>query len=336
MIAGLTTEDVRDALTVESIIDRYGLVAKRRGSQYRLRQCPRCGSKSSREAIAIDARTGSWCHHGFERPGGDCSGDILDLVAACEGLSCRNDFRRVLAIATEIAGVTDSLTEIERDQRREQAKERARRDVIAELEQRVAARSTAGDAWAALARSTPAGMAYLATRGLDAAALIARDAVRFATDGIVVAIRDADGCPVSTATRLYDPGDRPKVLALRGHSTRGTMVNATSQIRHDRDVIVTEGVLDTLTARVAWPTAVVLGANGAGNIRKVVEMAMIRVRLAGCHLWLVPHDDTQGISAVSVAGQIAIAAGLELDESLGVVDLAHKDLNDAWCAGWRP
>src|SRR5690349_5904550 len=92
----IEASDLRGAITAHEVIERYGLKAKRRGSQYRLSECPRCGDKSSREAIAIDASSGSWCHHGAERAaGGQCSGDIIDLIAACEGLDCARDFRRV-------------------------------------------------------------------------------------------------------------------------------------------------------------------------------------------------------------------------------------------------
>lgn len=333
----ITTADVRDALTVEAVIDRYGLHAQKRGSQYRLKQCPRCGEKSSREAIAIDARTGSWLHHGFEHDaGGQCSGDIIDLVAACEGLDCHRDFRRIMAIAAELAGVSSGLSDVERDIRDLQIHERVRQEAVAEVERRVASRNTAGAAWDALPRIDRHATAYLTSRGLDANRLIDLDAVRCASDGIAVAIRDADGFPISIARRLYEPGDRPKVLALKDHSTRGSMIDAVSQISHERDVVIVEGVVDALTARLAWPSAIVLGANGAGNIPKLAEAAISRVKLAGCRLSFIPHDDVQGIRATTAAAQTAIAAGLELGITLQIVEITHKDLNDAWCAGWRP
>lgn len=324
--------EIRDALSADLVIARYGLRAKKRGSQYRLVECPRCRGRSTREAIAIDAKTGQWLHHGFERAaGGTCSGDVLDLIAACEDLDCKRDFRRIMDIAAEIAGVVHE-SEIERDIRIRAQKERARVELTAEIERRVASRSTAAAAWDALSTGATEGAAYLATRGL----LPSAD-VRYGYDGIVVAIRDADGYPISTATRLYEPGDRPKVLALRGHSTKGTMIDAACDIVHGRDVVVTEGIIDSLTARAAWPRAVVLGANGAGQLPRLVESIIGRVKLATARLFLVPHNDEQGIRAMTTAGQVALAAGLELDQSLLIQDLGeHKDLNAAWCAGWRP
>lgn len=330
----IAASDLRDALSPLAIIERYGLAAKRRGSQYRLAQCPRCGEKSQREAIAIDAQDGSWCHHGYERAaGGKCSGDVLDLLAACEGLDCARDFRRVAELAAQLSGVAD-MSDAEREQHRRETAERNRRQVAVDARKHLSDRDTARAAWDRLARRDERGESYLAGRGLDAGALVERDAVRFSSDGIVVAIRDVDGCPISTATRRYEGS--PKVLALKDHSTRGTMIDASRDIVGGRDVVIVEGVVDALTARLAWPTAVVLGANGAGNVARVAETAIIRIKLAAARLWLVPHDDEAGIQAMTRAGSIAVAAGLELEESLGIVMLPAKDLNEAWSSGWRP
>lgn len=330
----LEAADVRASLSAEQVIFAYGLKVKRRGSQYRLSECPRCRHRSSSEAIAIDAQSGSWLHHGCERPAGECSGDILDLVAACEGLDTRRDFRRVITKAAELAGLADTLTELEREQRVQQAKERARQQAVADLERLAASRSTAASEWDRLSRRSPDGEEYLRSRALDPDRLIALDVVRFSRLGPAVAIRDADGQPMSMATRQLR--GEPKVLVLKDHSTKGTMVDAVCQIEHAKPVIVTEGVADSLTARLAWPEATVLGANGAGNIPRIVEAAITRIKLAQTCLLLVPHDDDKGITNVTEAGRIAIAAGLDLHQQLFVVDLPAKDLNAAWSDGWRP
>ena len=76
----LDIEDVRPELNSDDVIQKYGLKAKNRGSQYRLTECPRCHETSSSEAIAVDKRTGRWIHHGHERDaGGECSGDRFEL-----------------------------------------------------------------------------------------------------------------------------------------------------------------------------------------------------------------------------------------------------------------
>lgn len=328
----IPASDLRSALAAGDIIERYGLRAKRRGSQYRLNECPRCRSTSDREAIAIDVRTGQWLHHGHERAaGGTCSGDVLDLLAACEGLDCARDFRRVVAIAAEMTGTT---SDVERELRATQAAERARRQTLDELRQRIAQRSSASSTWDRLARRDARGEAYLAQRGLDPESLIASDCVRFSRDGVVVAIRDWDGQPISTATRRYE--GIPKVLALKDHSTRGTMIDAVERIKNGSTIVAIEGVADALTARLAWPDAVVLGANGAGNVPKIVGEMIVRAKLCAAQIVLVPHDDEPGEMSAIKAGKIAIAAGFELGESLHVVSLPAKDLNDAWRMGWRP
>lgn len=327
----IALDDIRASLSVADVIRDYGLHARPRGPEFRLRECPRCHEKSRREAIAINARTGSWLHHGFERgAGGECSGDVFDLIAACEGLDTRRDFRRVLERAAEIAGVAN-LTESDRERRAVQLHERIRHEAVAELERMISNRNTAGSTWNSLVRFEGRGMRYLATRGLDAARLVDADAVRFASDGIAVAIRDAEGAPTNIARRLYEPG-RSKVMVMADHSTRGTMIGAVADVHGDCDVIVTEGVIDSLTARVAWPSAVVLGANGAGNVPKVVESALARIKLAGARLSICPHDDDAGHRAAIRAGQIALAAGIEP----AFIDYEANDLNDAWKAGWRP
>jgi hypothetical protein len=330
----LDVADVRDALVPEQVINHYGLQAKRRGSQFRLQQCPRCQEKSQREAIAIDAKSGHWLHHGHERAaGGECSGDLIDLVAACEQLSTKSQFSQVLEIAAQIAGVTH-VSDVERDLRRAQAQESARLEALRDAQSMIDARDTAGLAWSELARRDLKGEQYLVSRGLDAHELVVRDAVRFSPIGVVVAIRDADGFPTSTATRRYV--GEPKVLALKAHSTRGTMIDSLADIVHSKPVVLVEGVADALTARLAWPDATILGANGAGNLPKIAEQAIMRIKLASTSLLLVPHDDDPGIRAATEAGRIAIAAGLELEQQLFVVALPAKDLNAAWSQGWRP
>jgi hypothetical protein len=326
-----TTDEVRAELTAADVIREYGLRGKPRGSQFRLRECPRCHEKSRREAIAIDTKTGRWLHHGHERDaGGVCSGDVFDLIAACEGLDCRRDFVAIMDRAKSIAGI-DHVDEPQRERRKRQAEARAAEQTIADLERLIANRSTASSTWNTFLRFEGRGMRYLASRGLDAGKLVDADAVRFAADGAVVAIRDPEGNPVNVARRLYEP-TFTKVMTMKDHSTRGTMIGAVASIYGECDVIVTEGVMDSLTARCAWPLAVVLGANGAGNLPKVVESAIARIKLAGARLSICPHDDEPGHRSAIRAGQIALAAGIEPQ----IVEYHGNDLNEAWQKGWRP
>lgn len=339
MSAHLDADVVRLELGVERVLDHYGLRGVLRGGWYRLRQCPRCHERSDREAIAIEAKSGRWLHHGHERnAGGECSGDLFGLIAACEGLDVGRDFSRVVARAGEVAGIRDAADDD--PEMRQRVADRLRERLAAEEAERERRQEAAIDAaqyWDALGTRSDAGGAYLASRGLDADFLLRRGAVRFSADGdICVAIRAVSGRVTTVATRFREPGNRPKVLVRRGTSTAGTMVDAIDQVAHGRDVVLVEGVIDALTARQAWPNALVFGANGAGNLAKIVRAAIARIRLARARLVLVPHDDEAGIRAMVAAGTLAQGAGLELEKTLFVVELPAKDLNDAWQQGWRP
>lgn len=342
-LARFDIDEIKSELRVESIVDRYGLEARRRSGRWLLRECPRCRRRASRQSVSVSARTGNWIHHGHEREvGGECSGDIIALVAACEGWDMR-PFGRLLERCAEIAGITaDTLTTEERAQRaiaRQQADEaRRRRDAQREHDRRQLAILTAPQHWYSLHRAHVNGCAYARSRGIEPSALWDDDLIRFSDRGdVAVPMFTADGHLVNVATRRREERtDAPKVLVLRDHPAKGTMIGSLPQIRHGRDVVIVEGVFDALTARFAWPNAVILGANGAGRIPTIAEAAARRVKLAGTRLLLVPDDDEQGTRAMTTAGELALEVGLVYQRSLLVVHFPHKDLNEAWVAGWRP
>lgn len=335
----LEADHIRVELGVERILDAYGLRGVKRNGWYRLRECPRCHEKSAREAIAIEASSGRWLHHGHERnAGGECSGDLFALVAACEGLDTKRDFQRILARCAEVAGIavgTGSDPELDarvaerlRQRDAEEAADRARRQEAA---------SEAAAYWETLDDHSDRGEVYLTRRGLDPYPLIRAGAVRFDSAGDpCVAIRSISGRVTTVATRRIDPKDGPKVVVRRGTTTAGTMVDAIEAITHGRDVVLVEGVMDALTARLAWPKAIILGANGAGNLAKIATAAIKRIVLSRTRLMLVPHADEAGIRAMTAAGQIAMGGGLQLELTLRVAEIPGADLNAAWCTGWRP
>lgn len=338
----LRIDDVRAELNVELVLQAYGVQARRRGSQYRLATCPRCGEKSAREAVAINATTGRWIHFGHERDaGGGCAGDLVELVAALEGLHMRRDSRRVIGRCAELAGVSVELPDHElaarRARREREATDRRRREVVEQRERRERALVIAGEHWAGLRRRHPRGEQYLRGRGIDPAPLVERDLVRFEACGDVAgAQHTADGRIVNVVRRRLTPrAGGPKVLALRDCPTTGTLLGALPNIEPGRDVVLVEGLTDALVASLAWPRAVVLGANGAGALRRIAVATAPRVRLAGVRMSLVPDRDDVGRRAMHeaelAAGDVgAFVAVLELD-----VDGA-KDLSDAWRLGWRP
>lgn len=329
--------DVRAALTGAAIVARFGLEGRRSGTWHRTRTCPTCGPRSRPDAVAINLETGGWqCHaHG-------CSGDALALVAAAAGLDVRRDFGAVLGIAAEIAGVTPATGRDDRQraaarahlEARRAAAEAADRDRQAEAGRRAAAR------WGELPTRCPRGEGYLASRGLDPAALTAAGVVRFAAAGPAVALHDAAGAVVNVITRAIDPGDGPKVRSMTGATITGTMIGAVPAIRRRSDgarpvVVVTEGMTDALAATLAWPRAVVLGASGADAYRRVIAMASAAISASGARALLCIDDDESGRRAGVAAVETARAGGVV--DALEVVDLAHHhDLAAAYSAGWRP
>ncbi|MDX2091079.1 MAG: toprim domain-containing protein [Kofleriaceae bacterium] len=343
----LDLEDVRAELHVDDVVQKYGLRVRNRGSQYRLTECPCCKDSSSSEAIAIDKRSGRWCHHGRERDaGGECSGTLLDLVAVCEGLNPKRDFAKVLDIAAKIAGVdARQLTEAERAERRryreQQALERQRQ---ADAEEAAVFRESvlkASSTWlrTGRVRETRTMRAYLRSRGLDATRIVEEDHARSDLAGnVCVPLWDlGDSEILNVISRIVsETNTGPKAKSLTGCSTSGTLCGRVADITKGASVIVTEGVIDTLTAIQRWPGRVVLGANGTGRMTRIVEtVAPIVLEMKG-KLVLVPHTDEPGQKAAIKAGEAAIAAGLVLHSTLIVIDVApHKDLNEAHCAGWE-
>jgi len=349
-VSRLDADDVRDAAAgnVESIIVHSGIKFARSGSHYRLASCVRCGADSGSKSIAVNARTGSWCHHGREREnGGECSGDVLDLFAAIEGLDCRREFGEVLERAAKFLGVdareyTDA-EQAERKRQREhdaaaraQAAERERASMIRE------AMLTSAATWQRVGRQrrNRAGEAYLRHRGLDPEPMVMGGLCRFDLPGNVhVPLWSLDESELINVVHrvISETNTGPKVLGLTGCPTSGTLCGRVRDITPGCTVMVTEGVIDTLTAIQLWPDRVVLGAHGASRLLSIVETVAPILASKGGRLVLVPDGDEVGQRNAIRAGEAALDAGLVMDESLFVMEIdGHKDLNEAHGAGWKP
>jgi hypothetical protein len=128
-----------------------------------------------------------------------------------------------------------------------------------------------------------------------------------------------------------------KIHTPTGGTTRGTLCGRIVDLVRSMDVIVTEGIIDTLTAIELWPHALALGAAGAGQLRSVVEAVAPRVRRQRGRLLIVPDRDDIGQARAAEAIRVARAAGLAPLHHLDVIDVApYHDPNDAHCAGWTP
>jgi hypothetical protein len=139
----LSVEHVTALLSPEAVITACGVDARERGRAFRIRTCPACGEKPSRQGAAIYRKKNAWrwTHHGHP-----CGGSLLDLVAAAEGLDYKRDFKRLLERGAQIAGITPSDPDLERRIRERIASDLARHE--AEERERAASLEafTRGDA----------------------------------------------------------------------------------------------------------------------------------------------------------------------------------------------
>jgi phage/plasmid primase-like uncharacterized protein len=330
----LDREDVLAALDVLRILERLDLPVKRAGSRLRGRRCP--VAEHSRENFSVDARRGLWrCHAGCG------SGDALDLVAAALGLNTRRDFGRVLEATADLLGLDPCATSTDDDRDRRRA-ERRRRELASDAEaarRRDDAIAQVPGAWAGLATHDSRGIAYLRVRRIDPAPLIAAGHVRFrrADGSPTVRLFDAAGRPVNLLTRQIEPAGRPKVIGRPGCPVAGSLIGAVPQIAAGSGaVVICEGATDSLVAALAWPGAVVLGAQSATAMAGLAAAAAPTIRDRGAAVRIVPDLDRAGLDAADAARAELIAAGVEA-RAITMTDLdGAKDLSEAWAGGWRP
>lgn len=346
-------DEVLEQISVRDLLSAYGFQCRKTGGKNELtsKECP-SRSDHSDFVFRFNEQKKRWqCF--------SCgsSGDVFTFIAEMERLSCRDDFPAVLARAAEIAGVVPSIAPPEERARRlaelRQARAERERSQQSEAEADTArAVTTASAYWNHLPAAHPTGERYLSKRGLRLHPAIRFDLSNhphrdsWSSDGAPsLAIHDLRGRGISGVVRRRLPevvsaDDRGvKAPTLTGCHGNGTMACDLSAISPDQDVVVTEGIADTMTALFAWPEAVQLGANGVGPLPTIIQLAARAVRVHHGRLILIPQADQrrQGEQAVIPGAKAALAAGLRLGADLVIVDIGRaKDLNDAWCAGWRP
>jgi hypothetical protein len=349
--------EVAEQITVKALLDAYGLRYRRGGGRHELEsnECPARTDHGS-FVFRFNEKKKLW-----QCLGCATRGDAFGFVAAMEGWDCKADWARVLEQTAQIAGVVPStVSPQERAQRlavfRQARADRERAEREAAEREAAAAIARATGYWEALPSRHGAGERYLDRRGVGNVVEL-HGRVRFdrtdapgrdhwSSDGApTLALHDLHGRGISGIVRrrlpdvvAADPRG-VKAPSLTGCRGSGTMAHALAEIEPGRDVVVTEGIADTITGLVAWPEAVVLGANGTGPLPTVILESARCVARARGRLFVVPHADErgQGEHAVSAGTKGALAAGLRAGYDLVVVELGNaKDLNDAWCAGWRP
>src|SRR5262245_15082937 len=296
-------ETVLAHLRPADVARHIGIVGTWRGRWLRSRRCATTDHNS--EAFAL-SQEGFW--HCWSC---DSGGDLLALVAAAEGLSARTDFPRVLEIAAAIAGVDAS----DDFGARVRPSPRARPPMasLPPIGERVLlARRRAAWVWHRLFRREEVSRCiadrYLRDRGLDVAAVRAREEIRetplrctpeessqsaellrlcksYAVPALTLPVRAAsDGRLVDVRARRYEPREnQPKIIGMSGGVTVAPAEPGTPRrligcyghpelIDADTAVIV-EGAFDYLTALVVWPDAAVLGATEAGSLSLVAAHA---------------------------------------------------------------
>lgn len=344
--AWLHAAEVKAALPRGLVVKHFGLeVRGRAGGWWRGRTCPAC-QKRWRDLAGSGFCIGE---HGWKCQTCGEKGDLLNLFAWLAGIDIDREFQRVLELAAGAAGLTPCTDPAERACRKAELAHaetvRRRDEAVRQHRRRIDARNRAGRLWPRLMADHERGRAYLTSRGLDVDTLVARGLVKFCQRGWLrsdaaghpaIALHDWDGVVLNLVRRRTEDGG-PKAPGLTGAPTDGTLVGHLDQISPGMDVVVPEGVVDSLTAALAWPHAVILGAPGAAQMPAVVTAAAPRVRIAGGRILIVPDNDTPGKRAAVEAGRRAFDAGLVWRRDVVLVRFGdHRDLNAAWTAGWRP
>lgn len=352
-------DEIRANLSVDLVLDHYGIEVERpaRGN-WRGHQCPLEYHRKSPGAFAIDPETGLWiCYAGCVGADGTrrLAGDLFTIIAIREELPVtREGFTAAVPIAAELTGVAPGVVfspaeRAARDKTRRDAIERRKREqAAARREHRARSIAEATAYWNALAARGAPGEDYLRSRGL--LAVVARGLVRFDRrdrDSIAMPLRTYDGMIANVIRRrlpAWAPTADDRFRPLPGLWAKGTYVGAIAEIGAAADahgpeleVVLAEGLADSLTAVLAWPRAVVLGARSAPELPEIAGHAAPLIAKHGGRLLMVPHRDDAGFTDTKHAIDVALAAGLRLDAgTLAIVDHSKDDLNASWCAGWRP
>ena len=346
--------EIKDALTGRAIAEHYGVKWRQSGTvQARSQTCPIGGTHGGDTPFHFRLDDGRW----------DCkvccvSGDSLALIAAYEGLDTTKNFERVLEIADVIAGDPTSRAAVIHKLSLAAAR------INPELAEGYEGDShdKAKEVWDLLGQySRHSGCQscrdYLKVRGcgrLIGKFDIVRDSnsdpgnkggrVRRVRGPSVALYSLRDSRIINVATRQapdvrsengtetwHDTSPVAKVMMLGQCSTLGTMIHSLAEVeRHGGAIIVAEGITDSLTAVLAFPDAIVVGANGASRMAVVTE-AVARIAAAqGRHVHVAADNDDPGLKGAHAARRAARAAGLAA-ECCHTIDLEGcKDLNEWW------
>ncbi len=353
--ASISRDAVKELLRPRDVLSARSIKFYGGQGQLRLTVCPKCGQqKRGSTAIRMNALTGAWTCSKCES-----RGDLLAFLAAIDGLDRPGDFQRLLQSAAAIAGIAkiddDELAKRINKQRAQQLMQGVR-DRNSLIYSSYEAAEMAQREWRALQSYSSTGVAYLTARGVGGVANW--QGVRYSQAGWpsvalysfeagevvnVVSRRFPDAAVTAwpEAKHLRWPhvlrrSDDPKVRGLTGCINKGTMVDRVTDIVDGKDVVICEGIMDSLTARLAYPNATILGAHGAGNLPDVAKFAAIKLARKSGRLIIFYDNDDAGRRAANDAIHDALAQGLPKARIATPLLGGCKDLNEAWLEGWRP
>lgn len=332
-------DELRLALqsNVRAVLVALGYDAKGKRNQLEVARCPG-RIHNNRRAMVVSVSKALWkCHV--------CGtgGDMIDLVAMTHGLDKRSQFGEIVKLAAELVGLAPAAQGPEEERRRAdiqrrlaEQKERAAREEAEEAERQRIAQLSAAQLWPQLPPISAEAERYLASRGVPVASL-PPGIVRASRYGVVVPLYDPAGTLINVVMRRWPRLGEPKTIGRASCASMGTMCGRIVDIRRGSDVVLCEGVFDTLTALLAWPHAVVLGAHGGENLPKLAPIVARAVREAEGRMFVPAHFDKAGVKMGTAVARAAIDAGLRVDIDLEIVDFGSaKDINEAWQKGWRP
>lgn len=334
-----SVDDLKALLDPRAVLSALGISYRGRGDELYTKNCPACGQRT-RETVEIHATEGMWrCYRCRGK------GSIYDLIRGFAGL---DSFRAAVERAAEIAGVDVSLQispELVAERRRKAAERRAADEArAAEMRARMP------ELWAECSERSLTGETYLKDRGIDPRKL--RHVLRYLKGyAPALPLRDlATGEVVGIQSRTPAANAEPKSPMLEGSCARGAALwgRVTDLDPDGVDVaVLVEGVADTLVAHLTWPGCAIYGAPGWEQLASIASAVAPRVAACRGSLLIVPHldPDDQGATGAAEAIRACVDAGLTLAppdagldgaSTVRLVDLGeHKDLADAYRAGWR-
>lgn len=297
------------------VCDKLGLLGGR-GSFTRqgggvLIRCPVHDDRTPSCSVQVRSSVLLWKCHAC-----DASGDVLTLVAATRGLTMAgDDFRQVLIIAAELAGLHSLVAELESGERRERPEPVARPEPTPEPERPYPPTRELEAFWEACGALGEPERAWCDGRGLDAE-LVGEIVRGLPVDGdlprwvryqgrswretghrIVVPVYDSTGEMRSVRAIRVTDGESPKRLPPSGFKAAGLVMAdefGVAMLRGTyapKRVLILEGEPDFISS-VTTPTTHIYARIG---ITSGSWSAAFAARLPrGTKVFLATHDDAAG------------------------------------------